>query len=163
MYALVFFAMLLERFPLDCLARCEECWWDEIDIFGIPSHVFVIVFHVSLTDGSLRLCAVPSQSISERDKCTVPLSTCLPSPLSNMACAFAKASPSGTCRIPFVTPVGDTAVIGVMVGLSCVVPLFAIVNRGCECCTRSWGPGYIVGFGRVKVPSVRSILNSTTW
>ncbi len=31
------------------------------------------------------------------------------------------------------------------------------------CCTRSWGPGYIVGFRRVKVPSVRSILYSTSW
>jgi hypothetical protein len=31
------------------------------------------------------------------------------------------------------------------------------------CCTRSWGPGYIVGFRRVKVPSVRLILYSTTW
>ena len=32
-----------------------------------------------------------------------------------------------------------------------------------ECRTRSWGPGYIVGFMRVKVLSVRSILYSTTW
>jgi hypothetical protein len=32
-----------------------------------------------------------------------------------------------------------------------------------KCRTRSWGPGYIVGFRRVKVPSVRSILYSTTW
>jgi hypothetical protein len=31
-----------------------------------------------------------------------------------------------------------------------------------HCRTRSWGPGYIVGFRRVKVPSVRSILYSTT-
>jgi hypothetical protein len=32
-----------------------------------------------------------------------------------------------------------------------------------SCRTRSWGPGYIVGFNRVKVPSVRSIPYSTTW
>ena len=36
-------------------------------------------------------------------------------------------------------------------------------TMACVCCrTRSWGPGYIVAFRRVKVPSVRSILYSTT-
>ncbi len=32
-----------------------------------------------------------------------------------------------------------------------------------DCRTRSWGPGYIVGFRRIKVPLVRLILYSTTW
>jgi hypothetical protein len=37
------------------------------------------------------------------------------------------------------------------------------VQHGPDCHTRSWGPGYIVGSRRVKVPSIRSILYSTTW
>ena len=38
-----------------------------------------------------------------------------------------------------------------------------LIQKDGICRTRSWGPGYIVGFRRVKVPSVRSILYSTTW
>ncbi len=99
---------------------------------GISSHVFFIVLHVSLSDDSLRLCVVPSLSLSEREKFTVPLSTRLPSPLSNKACAFAKASSWGSCSIRCVTPVGVAALNCVVVVLSCTVPLFTIVNGGCE-------------------------------
>jgi hypothetical protein len=42
-----------------------------------------------------------------------------------------------------------------------VLAKMASIVVGCR--TRWWGPVYIVGFKRVKVPSVRSIPYSTTW
>ena len=40
--------------------------------------------------------------------------------------------------------------------------LAELITMITNCHTRSLGPGYIVGFRRVKVPSVRLILYSTT-
>ncbi len=130
--ALVFFAMLLMRFSLNALLLVRIVGGRRLTPLGISSHVFCIVFHVSLTDGSLRLCIIPLQSLSEREKFTVPLSTCLPSQLSNKAWAFTKASSWGSCSIPFVTLVGVAAMIGFVLALSPSVPLFTIVNGGCE-------------------------------
>jgi len=62
----------------------------------------------------------------------------------------------------------STTVLGKMTRALTYSPLMTVADlpqfhENTQCCTRSRGPGHIVGFRRVKVPSVRSIMYSTTW
>ena len=50
-----------------------------------------------------------------------------------------------------------------MVGIVRKVPSSPAQLSHKHCHTRSWGPGFIVGFRKVKIPSIRSILYSNTW